>query len=179
MGSGERMHNRAAKSGAQKVRLPGSASNKPTVSRRLPALLHRLASLLVDETSPYFRTFGLTIPATRVMIGLLENGGSMTVGNLSESLSIDLSTTSHILRRLEKQGYLARQRLDHDNRLVSAGLTAEGRRVAEKCRNASLRHEAALIGDMSEQQVALFRTILEDAYKNARKNLKLDRPHSS
>ena len=179
MSSGERIHNRVAKSGAQKVRLPNSAANKPAVSRRLPALLHRLASMLVDETSPYFRTFGLTIPATRVMVALLENGGSMTVGKLSETLSIDLSTTSHILRRLEKEGYLARQRLDHDNRLVSAGLTAEGRRVAEKCRSASLRHEAALIGDMTEQQVALFRTMLEDVYENAKENLKPDRPFSS
>lgn len=175
MSSRQHIHTRTAKSSGQTARPPDAAPGKPTVSRRLPALLHRLVSMLVDETSSYFRTFGLTIPATRVMVALLENGGSMTVGTLSETLSIDLSTTSHILSRLEKQGYLARKRLDHDNRMVRTKLTAAGRRVAQKCRDASLRHEAALIGEMSEQQVALFRSLLEEVYDNAKQNLKQDR----
>jgi DNA-binding MarR family transcriptional regulator len=175
MRSRERTSARATRSAPQKAVPLDAVTNTPTVSRRLPALLHRLVALLVDETAPYFRSFGITIPATRVIVTLLENGGTMTVGKLSETLSIDLSTTSHILRRLEKQGYVARQRQAHDNRIVNAVLTMEGRRVAEKCRNASFRHEEALVGDMSAQQVALFKSMLETAYRNARTNLKKDK----
>lgn len=175
MGSRERSRARALKAGPRKASLPVAMASTPTVSRRLPALLHRLVALLVDETGPYFRTFGITIPATRVIVTLLENGGVMTVGNLSDTLSLDLSTTSHILRRLEKQGYVDRQRQAHDNRLVNAVLTAQGQRVAEECRNASLLHEKAIIGDMSAEQVVLFKSLLEDAYRNAKKNLKTRR----
>jgi DNA-binding MarR family transcriptional regulator len=149
-----------------------TATSKARVAKRLPALLHRIAAVLVEATAPYFRTLGLSIPAARVLVTLLEGGGTMTVGGLSDTTSIDLSTTSHILRRLEAQAYLTRQRQEDDNRVVCAVLTAAGRRVAEKSRNASLRHEAALVGEMSAQQIALFKNMLEDAYENARKNLK-------
>ena len=161
----------AVRSGLSRLRETSAFPNSRTVSRRLPALLHRLVALLVDETGPYFRNFGITIPATRVIVTLLENGGAMTVGNLSDTLSIDLSTTSHILRRLEKQNYLSRQRQVHDNRLVNAVLTAEGKRVAEKCRSASLLHERALTAGMSAQEVAQLKMLLEQAYKNAKDGL--------
>jgi len=159
-------------SGPSKLYETSVFTNNRTVSRRLPALLHRLVALLVDETGPFFRKFGITIPATPVIVTLLENGGAMTVGNLSNTLSIDLSTTSHILRRLEKQNYVSRQRQVHDNHLVNAVLTAEGKRVAEKCRSASLLHEGALITGMSAQEVAQLKMLLEEAYKNAKESLK-------
>jgi MarR family transcriptional regulator, organic hydroperoxide resistance regulator len=148
-----------------------SAADGAAVSRRLPALLHRIVAVLVDATAPFYRKLGLSIPAVRVLITLLEGGGNMTVGGLSDTTSIDLSTTSHILRRLEAQAYLTRERQQDDNRVVRAILTTAGRRVAEKCRDASLRHEAALIGNMTMPQIALLKKLLETTYDNARNNL--------
>lgn len=138
------------------------------IAHRLTFLLHRLVSALIDAASPEFRDLGLSIPAARTIVSLLESGGAATVGSLAETTCIDLSTMSHILRRLESQEFVRRQRQDDDNRVVVAVLTAQGRTVAETCRAASLRHEAALVHGMSEAEVAQFKTILERSYENAR-----------
>lgn len=141
------------------------------IAHRLTFLLHRLVSALIDAASPEFRDLGLSIPAARTIVSLLEHGGSSTVGSLAETTCIDLSTMSHILRRLEAQQLVRRQRQDDDNRVVVAALTEQGRTVSETCRAASLRHEAALVHGMSEDEVAQFKNALERSYENARLRL--------
>ena len=138
------------------------------LSHRLTLMLNRIVSLLVDGSAGQFRALGLSIPATRVMIGLYEFGDDVTVGTLAEMTSIDLSTTSHILRRLERQGMVNRQRDALDNRVVYAMLTQAGRVVAAQCREASLRHEEVLLGDISDQDEALLKRLLVRVYDNAK-----------
>ena len=127
-----------------------------------------MVALLVDATAHEFRAHGLSIPAARAMISLFESGGTATVGSIAETTSIDLSTTSHILRRVEAQGYVKRERQADDNRVVCAILTAAGNDVAEKCWDASLRHEATLVRGMQPKQIDLLKRALEQAYANAR-----------
>jgi DNA-binding MarR family transcriptional regulator len=131
-------------------------------------LLNRVVAVLVDAAAQEFRAYGLSIPAARAMINLFESGGTATVGSIAETTSIDLSTMSHILRRLEAQGYIRRERQADDNRVVCAVLTATGREVAEKCWEASLRHEAVLVRGMRPKQVELLKQALEQVYANAR-----------
>ncbi|WP_230965214.1 MarR family winged helix-turn-helix transcriptional regulator [Burkholderia pseudomultivorans] len=138
------------------------------VSHRLTFLLHRIVSVLVDASSPGFRSHGLSIPAARALIALYEGGEQMTVGSLAETTSTDLSTMSHILRRLESQQLLTRTRLEGDNRIVCATLTEQGRAIAKVCHDASLDHETVLLGDMSEEEAALLKRMLIRVYGNAK-----------
>ena len=141
------------------------------IAHRLTFLLHRLVSALIDAASPEFRDLGLSIPAARTIVSLLESGAAATVGSLAETTCIDLSTMSHILRRLESQQLVRRQRQDDDNRVVVAVLTEQGRSVAETCRSASLRHEDARVHGMSASEVAQFKSALERSFENARLRL--------
>lgn len=138
------------------------------ISHRLTFLLNRVVSVLVDASSPYFRSLGLSIPAVRALIAIHENGGEMTVGALAEKTAIDLSTMSHILKRLEKQHLLTRTRLPDDNRVVCAALTTLGGSVAKECHAASLKHEAILLGDMSAEEAELLKRMLVRLYENAK-----------
>lgn len=138
------------------------------ISHRLTFLLSRVGSVLVDGTAPYYRSLGLSIPAVRALVRLYETGGEQTVGSLADSTAIDLSTLSHILRRLEAQGLVTRTRQAHDNRVVFAALTEEGRRVAGLGREASLRDEAILLGDMSPEETVLLKQMLIRVYRNAK-----------
>ena len=142
------------------------------ISRRLTFLLNRVVSLLVDATAQQFRAYGLSIPAARAMVSLFESGGTATVGSIAETTSIDLSTVSHILRRLEAQGYVRRGRQKDDNRVVCVVLTAAGGNVGEKCRDASLLHEAVLVRGMRPKQVELLKQALEQVYANAREGFR-------
>jgi DNA-binding MarR family transcriptional regulator len=148
-----------------------SATSGQDIAQRLTFLLHRLVSALVDAAGPEYREYGLSIPAARTIVSLLESGGSASVGSLAETTCIDLSTMSHILRRLEAQKYLKRQRQTDDNRVVIAVLTAKGAEIARVCRQASLKHEAVLVRGMTEAEVARLKSALGIAFENARKGL--------
>lgn len=150
--------------------VPDSDNDEP-ISQRLTFLLHRLVAALIDATAQQYRAHGLSIPAARAMVSLLECGGGSTVGNLAETTCIDLSTISHILRRLEQQGHVTRERQTSDNRVVLAVLTQSGRSLAKTCREASFRHEAILVRGMPPQTVTMLKRSLEHAYLNMRQNL--------
>ena len=142
---------------------------EPLLSRRLTLLLHRLVSTLIDGSTPEFRKMGLSIHAARTLVSLLEAGGEAQVGAISHATSIDLSTTSHILRRLEAQHLLKRERLTSDNRVVVVRLLPRGEELAAACRKASLDHEAILTSGMSPADVERFKCLLEDAFANAQR----------
>jgi DNA-binding MarR family transcriptional regulator len=57
-----------------------------------------------------------------------------SIGSLSASLRVDLSTMSRNVTVLERNGYLLRSRSDEDARIVHVGLTAKGKRALEDLR---------------------------------------------
>jgi MarR family transcriptional regulator, organic hydroperoxide resistance regulator len=147
---------------------PGSYTTP--VSRRLPSLLNQVVAALDEEAAPYFRSLGLSIPAARAMVGFYEGGGKMAVGKLAETTCIDLSTMSHILRRLEKQGLVTRKRDPEDNRIVYAALTKAGHRIAKQCHDASLRHEKFLLGDLSSEDTLRLKRLLTKVFANTQRS---------
>lgn len=76
---------------------------------------------------------GLTYPQYLVMVALW-GGDGVTVGQLGERLSLDTSTLTPLLKRLEAMGVLNRRRSDADERRVIVSLTDKGH---------GLRQEAA------------------------------------
>jgi MarR family transcriptional regulator, organic hydroperoxide resistance regulator len=142
-------------------------AGEESLSYRLPLLLNRAVLTLLGKAAPFYSSLGLSIPAARAIISLYESHGEASVGALAERTSIDLSTMSHILRRLEKQGLLTRRRHPQDNRIVRAALTDAGRGVAEQCHAASLRHEKILLGDMSAEDALRLKQLLVQVYRNA------------
>ena len=59
-------------------------------------------------------------------------GREMRVGELSESLDWDKSRVSHQLTRMENRGFVKRTQYGADGRRAGIGLTAEGRRAAQR-----------------------------------------------
>ena len=68
---------------------------------------------------------GLTYPQFLVMAALWGEDGP-TVGALGEKLSLDTSTLTPLLKRLEAMGLLDRRRSTQDERRVIVTLTPEG-----------------------------------------------------
>ncbi|WP_394769577.1 MarR family winged helix-turn-helix transcriptional regulator [Lacisediminihabitans sp.] len=76
---------------------------------------------------------GVTYPQYLALLVLWESG-PVTVSRLGERLHLDSGTLSPLLRRLEKAGLIARNRLPHNERSVEVSLTDAGsdlRRRAE------------------------------------------------
>ena len=70
----------------------------------------------------------LTYPQYLVMLALWGED-RITVGRLGERLSLDSSTLTPLLKRLEAAGLVARSRSDADERRVVLSLTAKGREL--------------------------------------------------
>lgn len=157
---------RLARASEEPAGAPGAEPIGPGISHRLTFLLYRTVAALVDATAPYYRSFGLSIPAARAMVSLAENGGALTVSRLSHVTGIDLSTISHLLRRIEALAYVTRARAGDDNRVVTITLTPAGAEVARTCREASLRHEAVLLDGVAAPDAALLKALLQQVNEN-------------
>jgi len=58
--------------------------------------------------------------------------GPLTMGGLSDLLFIGESATSELVARLEKDGFVRRDRSTDDNRVVHVSITEAGRAVADQ-----------------------------------------------
>lgn len=96
---------------------------------QLTFLAYRVTAKLTLIANRLFRQYGLDIYSSRILLLLLDTG-DRAVGDLVETMALPQSTISHQLLRLEKQGFIERQRTSHDNRVVHARLTDNGRVVA-------------------------------------------------
>jgi DNA-binding MarR family transcriptional regulator len=105
--------------------------------------------------------------SVRVMAVLSLNGGA-TVGELAEATSIDQSTLSHILRRLERQKLVQKVRQDHDNRSVKVSVTAKGRVLAKRCHDTAMKHDRMLTRGLPESQKRALKSALQHLYANVK-----------
>ena len=71
------------------------------------------------------KRLGLTYPQSLVMLALWEQDLQL-VGQLGERLSLESSTLTPLLKRLETLGLVTRRRSDADERRVVVGLTEKG-----------------------------------------------------
>lgn len=75
--------------------------------------------------------WGLTYPQYLVL-AILWNHGDQPVHALGDSMQLDSGTLSPLLRRLEKSGYVTRDRSGRDSRVVTVALTAKGVALREE-----------------------------------------------
>jgi DNA-binding MarR family transcriptional regulator len=89
------------------------------------------AHLAVNRVyKPLLDELGLTYPQYLVLAALYEQD-DQTVGSLGDRLFLDSSTLTPLLKRMERAGYLTRQRDPQDERQVRIRLTKRGRRTRE------------------------------------------------
>jgi len=80
---------------------------------------------------PLLLEFGITYPQYLAMLVLWERE-PLTVKELGERLFLDSGTLTPLLKRMEKQGLLTRERSQGDERQVLISLTDEGRKLKDK-----------------------------------------------
>lgn len=95
---------------------------------------------------PILDELGLTYTQYIVIVVLWEND-SQTVGQLGEKMFLESNTLTPILKKLEEMGYVRRQRDPQDERQVVVSLTDAGRRLREKSLPMNLIKESGLTGD--------------------------------
>jgi DNA-binding MarR family transcriptional regulator len=119
------------------------------LDNQLCFLAYRLHRGITDLYRPILGELGLTYPQYLVMLVLWEEE-SATVGRLGERLHLDSGTLSPLLKRLEATGFVARTRSREDERSVEVALTAEGRDLRSRALDVPARMGACLAADADQ-----------------------------
>jgi DNA-binding MarR family transcriptional regulator len=80
---------------------------------------------------PILGELNLTYPQYLVLLVLWEEG-RISVGRLGDRLQLDSGTLSPLLKRLEANGFVCRERSRTDERSVDVTLTLTGRRLERR-----------------------------------------------
>lgn len=96
--------------------------------------IRSIYSHMNHELRDHFGETDFTIPQVYLMQAL-HRKGPMKLVALSDEISQVKSTTSGIVDRLERQGYVIRERNPNDRRSVLIGLTAQGKDAVEGFRD--------------------------------------------
>lgn len=93
--------------------------------------LYAASKELTRRYKPFLDPLGLTYTQYVTMMALWEEDG-VPVKDLGARLYLDSATLTPLLKRLEKHGYVRRERSTEDERSVIISLTDDGRALRER-----------------------------------------------
>jgi DNA-binding MarR family transcriptional regulator len=93
--------------------------------------LYSASRAMTAAYRPILTELNLTYPQYLVLLVLWEEE-RVTVGRLGERLQLDSGTLSPLLKRLEANGFIRRERSADDERLVDVTLTEAGKRLERR-----------------------------------------------
>lgn len=96
--------------------------------------LYACARKIVNAYTPYLKPLGLTYTQYIVFMVLWDKE-KVTVGELGKTLSLDAGTLTPLLKKLEKEGYITRERSKEDERVTELVITKKGNDLKEKCKD--------------------------------------------
>ncbi|MUL64613.1 MarR family transcriptional regulator [Mycobacterium sp. CBMA 234] len=102
-----------------------------TLDRQLCFALYSASRAMTAAYRPILSELNLTYPQYLVLLVLWEED-QVTVRRLGERLQLDSGTLSPLLKRLEANGFIRRERSLQDERQVEVSLTPAGRKLEAK-----------------------------------------------
>ena len=103
------------------------------LDKQLCFALYSASLAMTKVYKPLLAPLGLTYPQYLVMLALWEDD-AQTVSALGDKLALDSGTLTPLLKRLETQGQLSRERDAEDERRVIVRLTPAGRQLKVQAR---------------------------------------------
>lgn len=113
--------------------------------------LYAASREIVKKYTPLLSQIGLTYTQYITMMVLWEHK-SLGVKKLGEYLYLDSGTLTPLLKKLEKQGLVARTRLPEDERNVVVSITPQGQALQEKAAQVPLQMSQCLSLSPQESQ---------------------------
>lgn len=139
----------------------------PKIRNNVPFLMNQIVSRVHAESTEEFRELGFNLQSARVLIVALQNP-AVTIGKLAEITTLDLSTLSHMLARMEREKLLERRRDVRDMRFVTIHLSAKGERLALGCKRASDDRERRMLKDLNPDEIDALRATLAKVFQTVR-----------
>ena len=120
--------------------------------------LYACSRKIVGNYTPYLKPLGLTYTQYIVLMVLWEKE-SVNVGQLGEALHLDAGTLTPLLKRLEKAGYVTRERSRDDERVTVISITPKGDELKEKCKDIPMKMASAGSALSEKEAAELYRLL--------------------
>lgn len=126
--------------------------------------LYACAKEVVRRYRPLLEPLGLTYTQYIAMMVFWEHR-SLTMAKLGRLLYLDSGTLTPMLKKMERQGWIVRERSRDDERNVIVSITPEGERLKERAAEVPLRmaacvklesEDAGAMYDMLQRMLAQF-----------------------
>lgn len=108
--------------------------------------VYAASHLIIRQYQPLLDQIGITYPQYLALMVLWEND-RITVNEIAQRLILNTNTVTPILKRMEAQGLITRQRSEEDERKVIVALTPRGRALREEAASIPERLVAGLVTD--------------------------------
>ena len=140
------------------------------LSHQLCFPLYAAARSVTGLYTPLLKPLGLTYTQYIVLLVLWEKDG-VSVTEIGKWLRLDNGTLSPLLKKLEKAGYVERQRSREDDRVLVITLTEAGRDLQEQVWDIPARVESCipLSPEKAQQLYGLLYELLENQDHGATK----------
>lgn len=120
--------------------------------------LYACARKIVNAYTPYLKPLGLTYTQYIVFMVLWDKEKA-TVGELGKTLSLDAGTLTPLLKKLEKEGYITRERSAEDERVTELVITGKGNDLKEKCKDIPSK-VASVLSSLKQNEIESLYKIL-------------------
>ena len=101
------------------------------LSNQLCFPVYAASRLITREYQPYLDKMGITYPQYLVLMVLWESDG-ISVNEIAQKLLLNTNTVTPLLKRMEVQGIISRNRSEADERKVIVNLTQKGNDMREE-----------------------------------------------
>lgn len=114
-------------------------------------LLRRVAFIIKRRGRDILADFGITNPQFNALLVLRDNP-DMTMGELCEKLLLACSTATDLIDRMEKNGFLVRNRDSEDRRVTRLAVSEKGRQVITEVLVARRRYVDSMLKKLAEDE---------------------------
>ncbi|MEW6992727.1 MarR family winged helix-turn-helix transcriptional regulator [Colwelliaceae bacterium MEBiC 14330] len=104
-------------------------SNHLLLEKQLCFRIYTLNKLMGRLYAPALKELALTYPQYLAMLVLWQHPEGISVKSLGQQLDLDSGTLSPLLKRMEKEQLLSRERLVTDERVVMIKLAPKGKQL--------------------------------------------------
>lgn len=115
-------------------------------------LLRHVAFIIKKRGRDILEDFDITTPQFLALLVLKENPG-LTMGELCERLFLACSTATDLIDRLQKNGYLGRNRDPQDRRVIRLTITEKGIEVIRQVVVARRHYVDSILKKLSQGEI--------------------------
>lgn len=118
--------------------------------------LQRASETVMSRTTTHLQNYDLTVSQFAVLEALFHLG-VLSQRDLAKKLLQTTGNISTVLKKLEKQGLIARQRDPEDNRYMQVSITDSGEKVLNQCFSPHVRgivEEMSILAPEEQKELA-------------------------